>query len=47
MDVAIHEGFKVLTVVVIKSSVFWDIMLHSPLKVSRLFGGTHHLYLQD
>jgi hypothetical protein len=28
--------FEVLTVVVIKSSTFWDIMLHSPLKVNWL-----------
>jgi hypothetical protein len=29
-----------------KSSVFWDIMSCSPLKVSRHFGGTCHLHLQ-
>jgi hypothetical protein len=33
--------------VVMKSVVFWDIMPCSPLKVSRRFGGTYHLYLQS
>jgi hypothetical protein len=27
-----YVGFKVLTSVVMKSSVFWNIMLYSPLK---------------
>jgi hypothetical protein len=30
----------------LKSSVFWDIMLRSPLKVNRCFGGTCRLHLQ-
>jgi hypothetical protein len=29
-----HVGFKVLTVVVVKSSNFWDIMPCSPLKIN-------------
>jgi hypothetical protein len=33
-------------VVVMKSTVFWDITQSSPLKVSRRFGGTYRLYLQ-
>jgi hypothetical protein len=33
-------GFEVLTVVVMKSNIFWDIMLCSPLKVNQHFGGT-------
>jgi hypothetical protein len=40
-------GFEVLTTVVMKSSVFWDIMLYSLLKVNRRFGGTRHLQLQS
>jgi hypothetical protein len=28
-----HVGYEVLTAVVTKASVFWDIMLCSPLKV--------------
>jgi hypothetical protein len=38
--------FKVLTAVVMKSSVFWDIMPCSPLKVNRRFGRTYPLNLQ-
>jgi hypothetical protein len=30
----------------LKSCIFWDIMLCSHLKVNRRFGGTCHLYLQ-
>jgi hypothetical protein len=39
-------GFVVLTAVVMKSSIFWDITLCSPLKVNRHFGGTYRLHLQ-
>jgi hypothetical protein len=39
-------GFEVLTAVVMKSSVFWDIMPCSPLKLYRRFGGTCRLHLQ-
>jgi hypothetical protein len=39
-------GFEVLTEVVMKCSVFWDITPCSPLKVKQLFGGTYHLHLQ-
>jgi hypothetical protein len=38
--------FEVLTAVVMKSSIFWDIMSCSTLKVNRHFGGTCHLHLQ-
>jgi hypothetical protein len=31
---AMHAGFEVLTVVVMKSVIFWDIALCSPLKVT-------------
>jgi hypothetical protein len=33
-----YVGFEVLTAVVMNSSVFWDIMPCSPLKVNRRFG---------
>jgi hypothetical protein len=36
-------GFEVLTAVVMKSTIFWDRMLCSPLKVNRRFGSAHHL----
>jgi hypothetical protein len=39
-------GFEVLTLVVMKSSVFWNITPYSPLKVSRRFGGTYRFHLQ-
>jgi hypothetical protein len=39
-------GFKVLTAVAIKSSVFWAITLCSPVKVNKCFGGTYPLHLQ-
>jgi hypothetical protein len=40
-----YVGFEVLTAVVMKSSVFWDLMPCSPLKVNQSFSGTcrHHL----
>jgi hypothetical protein len=40
-------GLEVLTPVVKKSSVFWDMTLCSPLKVNRRFGETCHLHFQD
>jgi hypothetical protein len=39
-------GFEVLTAVVRKSSIFWDVTPHSPLKVGCRFGGTCLLHLQ-
>jgi hypothetical protein len=42
----ISVGFGVLTVVVMKNSIFWDITRLSPLKVNRPFGGTCRLQLQ-
>jgi hypothetical protein len=35
-------GCKILTAVVMKSSIFWCIMVCRPLKVNRRFGGTYH-----
>jgi hypothetical protein len=40
-------GFKVLTAVVIKSYIIWDITLNSTLKFDRCFGGTCRFHLQD
>jgi hypothetical protein len=41
-----HEGFAVLTALVIKSCIFWDITPCSPLKVNLRFGVTCRLHLQ-
>jgi hypothetical protein len=41
------EVFAVLTPVVIKISVFWDVTRFSPLKVNRYFGWTRPLHLQS
>jgi hypothetical protein len=40
-------GFEVLTALTMKSSVFWDITLTSPVKVNRRFRGTYRLSLRD
>jgi hypothetical protein len=40
-------GFEVLTAVVMKSTIFWNITPCSPLSVNRRFGGTYRLHLQD
>jgi hypothetical protein len=40
MQTNTEAGFEVLTLVVMKSTIFWDITQCSPLKVSRRFGGT-------
>jgi hypothetical protein len=42
----IYAGFEVLTAVVMKSIIFWDITPCSPLSFNRRFGGTYRLYLQ-
>jgi hypothetical protein len=39
-------GFEVLTAVIMRSSIFWDITPCSPLSVNRRFGGTYRLHLQ-
>jgi hypothetical protein len=41
-----YVGFEVLTAMVVKSTMFWDIAPCSPLSVNRRFGGTHRLHLQ-
>jgi hypothetical protein len=43
---SLYAGFEVLTAVVMKSTIFWDIMPCSLLKANRHFGGTHRLHLQ-
>jgi hypothetical protein len=39
-------GFVVLTPVVMKSTIFWDITPCSPMNVNRRFGRTYRLHLQ-
>jgi hypothetical protein len=39
-------GSEVLTAMVMKSNIFWDITPCSPLKVNRRFGGAYRLNLQ-
>jgi hypothetical protein len=39
-------GFEILTAVVMKSAIFWDITPYNPLKVSQRLGGTYRLHLQ-
>jgi hypothetical protein len=39
-------GTEVLTAVVMKSTIFWDITPCSPLSVNRRFGGTYGLHFQ-
>jgi hypothetical protein len=41
-----HVRFEVLTTVVMKSTIFWDITPCSLLSVNRRFGRTYRLYLQ-
>jgi hypothetical protein len=41
-----NVGVEVFTAVVMKCTIFWDIMPCSPLKVNRRFGGTYRLHLQ-
>jgi hypothetical protein len=39
-------GFEALTAVVMESTIFWDIMSCTPLKVNLRFGGTYRLHYQ-
>jgi hypothetical protein len=41
-----YVAFEVLTAVVVKGKIFWDITLCSPLSVNGRFGGTYRFYLQ-
>jgi hypothetical protein len=43
----LYTGFDVLSAVVMKSIIFWDIMLCTPLRVNQYFGGIYQLYLQS
>jgi hypothetical protein len=45
--VTMMAGFEVLTAVVMKSTIFWDIMRYSPLRANTCFRGTYRLHLQD
>jgi hypothetical protein len=40
-------GFDVFTAVVMKSIIFWDITLCSPLSFNRRFGATYRLHLRS
>jgi hypothetical protein len=40
-------GYKALTTVAMKSSIFWDTTPCSLVKVNRLFGRKYRLHLQD
>jgi hypothetical protein len=42
----IYVGFEVLSPVVMKSSIYWDITPCSPLKFIRRLGGTYRFHLQ-
>jgi hypothetical protein len=41
-----YGGFEVLTAVVMKNAIFWDIVLWIPLKVNKHFRGMCHLPFQ-
>jgi hypothetical protein len=43
---ALSHFFKIKTALFLISTIFWDIMLCSPLKVNRHFGGTYCLHIQ-
>jgi hypothetical protein len=36
----VEEGSEVLTIMIMKSSLFWDIILCNPLKLNQYFRGT-------
>jgi hypothetical protein len=38
---SINVGFEVLTAVIMKNSIFWDIIWCNPVKINRRFGGIH------
>jgi hypothetical protein len=42
----IQETDILTTVLMLKSTIFWDTTPCSPLKVNRRFGGTYRLYFQ-
>jgi hypothetical protein len=46
LNVTKDVGFEVLSAVVMKRTIFWDIAPCSPLKVNRRFGGTYPFHLQ-
>jgi hypothetical protein len=44
MSTLVCVEFEILTAVVMKSSIFWDIRPCSPLKIKRRFGGTCRIH---
>jgi hypothetical protein len=46
VQINVLHRFEVLTAVVMKSTVLWDIRPCSPLKVNQRFGGTYRLHIQ-
>jgi hypothetical protein len=45
-NIKVNVGFDVLTAVFMKSSIFWNIIPCSTLKINQHFGGKIRLYLQ-
>jgi hypothetical protein len=41
-----YVGFEVLTAVIVKSTIFWDITPCTPLKINGRIRGTYLLHLQ-
>jgi hypothetical protein len=46
MTMNFHVKFEVITSVIMKNMVFWDMMPHILLEVYQCFGGTYCLHLQ-
>jgi predicted membrane channel-forming protein YqfA (hemolysin III family) len=43
---SIFVAFEVPTAVIMKSSIFWNVMPHITVKIKRCFRATYHLHLQ-
>jgi hypothetical protein len=46
VNTVMNVGFKVLTAVLMKNIIFWDIPPCRPLRVNRRFGGVYRLHFQ-
>jgi hypothetical protein len=46
LNICTSVGFEVFTAVVMKSTIFWDMTLCSPLSLNRRFGGIYRLHFQ-